>query len=185
MRRNVNPAATQMGQNRGKIGVLSALGLHAMGASRAAGARKMLFFLQRDSHSAGCTRQTPPNRVSADSPSRILPGDVLVSLRFPLPKKLQRCEWPSGNSRIYFWKYFFGPIKKKGGGGTTCLQGVIGGFGGRKNKNWTDRQEVILCYYETKKYAQPSSTFCCTPLVWLVVTLPGSLTPPSRRGSAR
>ena len=87
--------------------------IHAMGASRAAGARKMLFFLQRDSHSAGCTRQTPPNRVSADSPSRILPGDVLVSLRFPLPKKLQRCEWPSGNSRIYFRKYFFGPIKKK------------------------------------------------------------------------
>ena len=121
MRRNVNPAATQMGQNRGKIGVLSALGLHAMGASRAAGARKMLFFLQRDSHSAGCTRQTPPNRVSADSPSRILPGDVLVSLRFPLPKKLQRCEWPSGNSRIYFWKYFFGPIKKKRGGGGHSL----------------------------------------------------------------
>ena len=27
------------------------------------------------SPSAGCTRQTPPNRVSADSPSRILPGD--------------------------------------------------------------------------------------------------------------
>jgi hypothetical protein len=28
VRRSVNPAATQMGQNRGKIGVLSALGLH-------------------------------------------------------------------------------------------------------------------------------------------------------------
>jgi len=72
--------------------------IHGMGASCAAGARKMLFFLQRDSHSAGCTRQTPPNRVSADSPSRILPGDVLVSLRFPPPKKLHRCEWRSGNS---------------------------------------------------------------------------------------
>ena len=46
-------------------------------------------------------RQTPLNRVSADSPSRILPGDVLVSLIFPPPKKLQRCEWPSGNSGIY------------------------------------------------------------------------------------
>jgi hypothetical protein len=44
------------------------------------GLDKMLFFLQRDSHSAGCTRQTPPNRVSADSLSRILPGDVLESL---------------------------------------------------------------------------------------------------------
>jgi hypothetical protein len=58
----------------------------------------------------------------------------------------------------------------------------IGGFGGRKTKT---RQtalspEVILCYNKTKKYAQPSSTFRCAPLVWLVVTLPGSLTPPSR-----
>ena len=61
--------------------------IHGMGASCAAGARKMLFFLQRDSHSAGCTHQTPPNRVSADSPSRILPGDVLASLRFPPPQR--------------------------------------------------------------------------------------------------
>ncbi len=76
------------------------------------GLEKCCFFLQRNSHSAGCTRQTPPNRVTADSPSKILPGDVLVSLRFPPPKKLQRCEWPSGNSWIYFRKNFFGPIKK-------------------------------------------------------------------------
>jgi hypothetical protein len=32
-------------------------------------------------------RQTPPNSVSADSPSRILPGDVLVSLRSPPPQR--------------------------------------------------------------------------------------------------
>ncbi len=67
---------------------------------------------------------TPPNRVSADSPSRILPGDVLVSLRFPPPKKLQCCEWPSGNSHSS--EVFFGADQKKiKGGGTTCLQGVI------------------------------------------------------------
>ena len=90
------------------------------GYETAAGARKMLFFLQRDSHSAGCTRQTPPNRVSADSPSRILPGDVLVSLRSPPPKELQRCEWPSGN--FHSSEVFLGPIKKKlkGAGPLAC-----------------------------------------------------------------
>jgi hypothetical protein len=68
----------------------------------------MLFFLQRDSPSAGCTRQTPPNRVSADSPSRILPGDIMVSLRFSPPEKLQRCEWSGRNSRIYFGRSLVG-----------------------------------------------------------------------------
>ena len=68
---------------------------------------------------------------------------------------------------------------------TVFFQMYIGGFGGRKTKT---RQtalspEVILCYNKTKKYAQPSSTFRCAPLVWLVVTLPGSLTPPSRLSS--
>jgi hypothetical protein len=81
------------------------------GSDRAAGADKMQFFLQRDSHSVGCTRQMPPNRVSADSPSRILPGDVLVSLRIPPPKKLERCKWPGGNSRIYFRESVYGLIK--------------------------------------------------------------------------
>ena len=51
-----------------------------LGSVAQRGLDKMLFFLQRDSHSAGCTRQTPPNRVSADSPSRILLGNVLESL---------------------------------------------------------------------------------------------------------
>ena len=90
----------------------------------------MLFFLQRDSPSAGCTRQTPPNRVSADSPSRILPGDIMVSLRFPPPEKLQRCEWSGRNSWIYFGRslegcgiYFF--LKAAGG---TRVQAVIFSF---------------------------------------------------------
>jgi hypothetical protein len=87
------------------------------------GLENAVFFWQRDSHSAGCTRQTPPNRVSADSPSRILPGDVLVSLRLPPPKKLQRCEcceWPSG--KFYFSEVFFGGrSKKKKRGQTTRL----------------------------------------------------------------
>ncbi len=41
---------------------------------------KCSFILQWDSHSAGCTCQMLPNRVSADSPSRILPRNVLESL---------------------------------------------------------------------------------------------------------
>ncbi len=47
----------------------------------------------------------------------------------------------------------------------------IGGFGGRKTKTGQTAlsPEVILCYNKTKKYAQPSSTFRCAPLVWLVV----------------
>jgi hypothetical protein len=89
----------------------------------------MLFFLQRDSPSAGCTRQTPPNRVSADSPSRILPGDIMVSLRFSPPEKLQRCEWSGRNSRIYFGRSLVGCgiyLFFKAAGGTR-VQAVIPG----------------------------------------------------------
>ncbi len=80
--------------------------IHGMGASCAAGARKMLFFLQRDSHSAGCTHQTPQNRVSADSPSRILPGDVLASLRFPPPKEVTYTAVSGGAEILIPPKYF-------------------------------------------------------------------------------
>ena len=78
--------------------------IHGMGASCAAGARKMLFFLQRDSHSAGFTRQTPTNSVSADSPSRILPGDVLVSLRFPPQRSYTAV---SGGAEILILRKYF------------------------------------------------------------------------------
>ena len=68
----------------------------------------MLFFLQRDSHSAGCTRQTPPNRVSADSPSRILLEGMYWNL-FDLAHS-GRINSSSGrsNSRIYFGRSLVG-----------------------------------------------------------------------------
>ena len=65
------------------------------------GLNMTLLFWQRDWHSARCTRQTPLTRVSADSLSRIPPGDVLASLRFLPPEKLQCCKCPGGNSRIH------------------------------------------------------------------------------------
>ena len=77
----------------------------------------MLFFLQRDPHSAGCTRQTPPNRVSADSPSRILPGDILVSLRSPPPSEVTTLRVAERKFSDLFSEVFFGAdqqLKKRG-----------------------------------------------------------------------
>ena len=76
------------------------------------GLEKCCFFLQRDSHSAGCTRQTPPNRVSADSPSRILPGDVLVSLRFPPPEEVTTLRVAERKFSDLFSEVFFRADKK-------------------------------------------------------------------------
>ncbi len=73
----------------------------------------MLFFLQRDSHSAGCTRQTPPNRVSADSPSRILPGDIMVSLRSPPPGEVTMLQVAERKFSDIFPEVFLGRSKIK------------------------------------------------------------------------
>ena len=137
----------------------------------------MLFFLQRDSPSAGCTRQTPPNRVSADSPSRILPGDIMVSLRFPPPEKLQRCEWSGRNSWIYFGRslegcgiYFF--LKAAGG---TRVQAVIPKkvkfikiFLIRNPSLLKDHKYFCLTL---KSLRQPASLFCWFYFIWLFYVL--------------
>ena len=98
---------------------------------------KCSFFLQQDSHSAGCTRQMPPNRVSVDSPSRILPGDVFVSLRFPL----------------IFGSLFVGRSKiEKKGRGTTCLQAVPGSCGTSVCQCSVHSLIESLCRYRTTSY---------------------------------
>ena len=53
-------------------------------------------------YSSGCTGQTRPNRLSADSLSRILLGNVLESLSFSPQWRNKFVEWSGGNSQIYF-----------------------------------------------------------------------------------
>jgi hypothetical protein len=85
--------------------------ISTMGASCVVGAENDTAFWQRDWHSTCCTRQMPPIRVSVDSLSRILPGDVLVFLWFPPPEMLQCPEWPGLGFILrvfrrgeFFWK---------------------------------------------------------------------------------
>jgi hypothetical protein len=72
---------------------------------------KMLHFQQWDWCSASAARQISKNRVSSNSPGRILLGDVLDSLRFGPQWVIGHCKWPSANS-CFNCRWPLRPVKK-------------------------------------------------------------------------